>query len=203
MDIQVKIVSVIRLGTAALLLSSAFAGQPRPGDVREATGLRATQPVGFAVVQLRPSGATLSIMGLVECQEMEGLHQVAQGLHARIMTAQGELVRDFPRHFSFRVTATLRKTLIDGPDRTLKTGEEPQNLLLKLRFKLRIYDGLETEEIAPSSVTLIGVPADVNYNERIFRITFDVGSIPVTDRMILQVLSPEGEELTHFPFGLL
>ena len=186
-----------------MLLSTAFAGQPRPGDVRDTTSLRSTMPVGFAVVQLRPSGATLSIMGLVECQEMEGLHQVAQGVHARIITAQGEALREFPRHFSFRVTATLRKTLIDGPDRKVTTSEAPLELLLKLGFRLRLYDGLEMQEIEPSSVALIGVPADVNYDERVFRVSFDVGSIPVTDRMILQVLSPEGEELTHFPFGLL
>jgi hypothetical protein len=120
-----------------------------------------------------------------------------------MVTAQGEALREFPRHFSFRVTATLRKTLIDGPDRTLTTGEEPLEFLLKLGFRLKVYDGLETQELAPSSVSLIGVPADVNYDERVFRISFDVGSIPVTDRMILQVLSPDGQELTHFPFGLL
>jgi hypothetical protein len=52
-------------------------------------------------------------------------------------------------------------------------------------------------------VTLIGVPAEIAYDERVFRVSFDVGQIPVSDRVILEVTSPEGEGVTHFAFVLL
>jgi hypothetical protein len=50
---------------------------------------------------------------------------------------------------------------------------------------------------------MIGVPAEIESDERVFRVSFDVGEVPVTDRMVLEVTTPEGEDLTHFPFGLL
>ena len=50
---------------------------------------------------------------------------------------------------------------------------------------------------------MIGVPADVAYDERVYRISFSGQKIPVSDRCILEVLSPTGERLTRFHFDLL
>ena len=58
-------------------------------------------------------------------------------------------------------------------------------------------------QVAPVSVQLIGVPQDVPYDERVYRVTFDVGDLLVTDRCVLMVLSPDGERLTRFHFNLL
>jgi hypothetical protein len=170
---------------------------------RTVPGFHSTMPAGYAVVQLKPSGAMLSLMGLIECSEIEGLQQVSQGLQSKVVSTNGVTLRQFPRRFSFRVTASLRKMLIDGPDRTLTVAEDPRDLLLKLGFRLKVYDGLDMHEIAPDSVTMIGVPAEIAYDERVFRVSFDVGEVPVTDRMVLEVTTPEGEGLTHFSFGLL
>jgi len=170
---------------------------------RTTPGFHATMPAGTTVVQLKPSGAMLSLMGLIECPEIEGVQQVSKGLQAKVVSPRGDTLRQFPQHFSFRITASLRKTLIETPDHSLTTGDDPKEFLLKLGFRLKVYDGLDVHEVAPASVTLIGVPAEIAYDERIFRISFDVGQLPVTDRMILEVTSPEGEDVTHFPFGLL
>jgi hypothetical protein len=190
-------------GIAAIVLVSAVITPAGTVSFRTMPGFHATMPAGYTVVQLKPSGAMLSLLGLIECPEVEGMQQISQGLNAKVMSPQGEVLKQFPQHFSFRITASLRKTLIDGPDRTLTTEEEPKQLLLKLGFRLKIYDGLDMHEIGPESVTMIGVPADIAYDERVFRVSFDVGELPVTDRVILEVTSPEGEGLTHFPFGLL
>jgi hypothetical protein len=145
----------------------------------------------------------LSLLGLIECPEIEGLQQISQGVRAKIVTAHGVALQQFPQHFSFRITASLRKLILDAPDHSLITTDDPQDLLLKLRFRLKIYDGLNVHEVVPDSVTVIGVPAEIASDERVFRVSFDVGQIPVTDRVILEVSSPEGENITHFPFGLL
>ena len=170
---------------------------------RNAPGFHATMPAGSSVVQLKPSGAMLSVLGLIECPEIEGLQQVSQGLRAKVVTPHGVALQQFPQHFSFRITASLRKLIMDGPENTLTTADDPQAFLLKLRFRLKIYDGLDMREVGPDSVTMIGVPAEIASDERIFRVSFDVGQIPVTDRVILAITSPEGEDVTHFPFGLL
>jgi len=50
---------------------------------------------------------------------------------------------------------------------------------------------------------MIGVPADIPYDERVFRVSFDIGERPVTDRFMLEIYSPEGEQLGRFCFELL
>lgn len=166
-------------------------------------GFHSAIPAGYKVITLKPSGATLSLLGLIECPELEGAQQVSQGLRATIVSAQGVTLKEFPRNFSFRVTASLRKTVIDSADGSVISNEEPQQFLMKLWFRLKVYDGLDMHEVQPQAVTMIGVPAEIAYDERVYRVTFDVGTVPVTDRFVLEVLSPEGETLTHFSFALL
>jgi hypothetical protein len=175
-----------------------------PGASLEAyPTFRSAIPAGYEVVQLQPSGALLSLLALVECPEIEGAHRTSDGLNAEVISAGGLPLRQFPRHFSYRVTASLRKTIIDSPSFRVITQADPERVLLQLKFKLRGYNGLEAEQIPIESVSLIGVPADVPYDERVYRVSFDVGDRPVTERFVLEVLSPGGERLARFHFELL
>jgi hypothetical protein len=167
------------------------------------SGVRSNMPAGYAVMVLKPSKATLSLMGLIECPELEGAQHVAEGSHKRLVSADGETIRQFPQRFSFRITASLKKIFIEVPDSSVDIAGDPQELLLKLKFRIRAYNGLESREIEPQSIEMIGVPADVPYDERVYRINVDTGNLPITDRVIIEILSPQGELLTHFPFSLL
>jgi hypothetical protein len=173
------------------------------GQARTGPGFHSAMPAGYTVVRLQPSGATVSLLGLIECAEMEGAQQVSQGLGAKVLDAHGVPLRAYPQHVSFRITATLRKTLIDQPLDSVTIHDAPAEFLLKLGFRLKVYHGLERHELAPESVKMIGVPADVAYDERVFRVNFDLKNLPVTDRLVLEVVSPEDETITHFSFGLL
>ncbi|MBZ5490363.1 MAG: hypothetical protein LAO76_05470 [Acidobacteriia bacterium] len=167
------------------------------------SGVRSNMPAGYAVMVLKPSKATLSLMGLIECPELEGAQHVAEGSHKRLVSADGATIRQFPQRFSFRITASLKKIFIEGPDSSVDVSGAPQELLLNLKFRIRAYNGLESREIEPQSIEMIGVPADVPYDERVYRINVDTGNLPITDRVIIEILSPQGELLTHFPFSLL
>lgn len=160
-------------------------------------------PAGYSVLLLKPSHAEVSLLGLIECPQMEGVQRVSQGMNASLISAEGLPVKRFPRQLSFRVTATLRKTLLDGPTDAITTSYDPRSFILKLKFKLKIYHGLERREIFPRSVKNLGMPGDVPYDERVFRVNFDLDNVPVTDRLVLVILSPSNEVLTHFTFGLL
>jgi len=193
--------SSLRLGAAVSALAVSVlsvASQMRTGP-----GFHSAMPAGYTVVRLKPSGAVAAFIGLIECTEMEGARQVSEGLSAKVLDAHGVPLRMFPRHVSFRVTATLRKTLIDPPLDTVTINDTPAEFLLKLGFRLKVYHGLERHELAPESVTMIGVPADVAYDERVFRVSFDLDNLPITDRVVLEVVSPEDETVAHFSFGLL
>jgi hypothetical protein len=185
------------------MMVSAVLAASSVGQARTGPGFHSAMPAGYTVVRLQPSGANVSFLGLIECSEMEGAQQVSQGLTAKVLDSHGVPLRTFPRKVSFRVTATLRKTLIDPPLDSVTIGDTPAQFLLGLGFRLKVYHGLERRELAPESVEMIGVPADVPYDERVFRVSFDLKNLPVTDRLVLEVISPEEETITHFTFGLL
>lgn len=190
----VGLAAVVAFGAAAFSRSSWQENQ---------NSFRSITPAGYEVIALDPSGANVSLLALVDCPEIQGAQQVSQGEQAKIVSAGGATLTRFPRRFSFRVTATLRKTILDPPASSVTTPDDPRQFLLKLGFRLKAYDGLKVQEMAPDSVEMIGVPADVAYDERVFRVNFDVGERPITDRFVLEVFSPQGQRLARFHFELL
>ncbi|HEY7405966.1 MAG TPA: hypothetical protein VIB39_20740 [Candidatus Angelobacter sp.] len=166
-------------------------------------GLHSAMPAGYDVITLQPSGLNLSLMGLIECPELEGAQHISEGLQAKIITAAGARMNEFPHHFSFRITASLRKIILDGPASSVIIPDDPYAFLLKLRFRIKAYHGLEVREVFADSVELIGMPGDVPYDERVYRVTVDIKDAPITDRFVVDILTPEGELLTHFPFTVL
>lgn len=188
---------VFLLAMAGLQLA-ALAGPPQ----RIVPPLRSAMPAGYEVLLLKPSNSTLTLMGLIECPELEGAHRVAKGSQAHLVSADGTPIRQFPHHFSFRVTASLKKAA-DGPVTTINFPGNPNDLLLKLKFRIRIYHGLDVNELSPESVEMIGMPVDLPYDERVYRVHMNLGNFPVSDRLVLEVLTPQDEVLTHFIFGLL
>jgi hypothetical protein len=160
-------------------------------------------PAGYENFMLKPSGSMMALLGLIECPEIEGAQRISEGMAAKVLAADGTALTNFPSHFSFRITASLRKTLTILPEDSVTSTLEPEELLTHLKFRMRAYDGLRVREVESESVQIIGVPADVPYDERIYRVQFAVKGLPITDRLVLDVLTPEGTQLTHFTFALL
>jgi hypothetical protein len=193
---------IARSGVLAIVAAfglAAIAGNaPRGGS-----GMRPAMPAGYDVVILKPSGANLVLMGLIECPELEGAQSVSEGVNKKLVSADGDTIRHFPQRFSFRITASLRKMLMDRPVASVDVSDEPHELLLNLKFRIRAYSGLENHEIVPESVEMIGMPADVPYDERVYRVNLNNVNLPITGRLVVEVRTPQGELLTHFPFSPL
>ena len=184
-----------------LLIVAGFAlAAPARDALKPPPGMRSNTPAGYNVILLKPSKATLSFIGLIECPELEGAQQVSEGLRARLISADGNTIKKFPQHFSFRITASLKKLLLEGPVTSVAVPDDPQELLVHLKFRVRAYHGLEVRELAPQSIEMIGMPADVPYDERVYRININAGNLAITDRLVVEIFSPEGKLLTHFPF---
>jgi hypothetical protein len=186
-------------GILLIVAGLALVASARNGP-KSATALRSNIPVGYDVMLLKPSKATLSLIGLIECPELEGAQHVSEGSHAKLISSDGRTVKEFPQHFSFRITASIKKVFLDGPVASIELPDDPQQLLLHLKFRVRAYHGLEVREVEPQSIEMIGMPAEVPYDERVYRINIKAGNLPITDRLVVEVLSPEGKLLTHFPF---
>lgn len=193
-----RIASGFLLMLAGLALYAAACPAPKPTP-----GMHSAMPAGYEVIVLKPSKVNLSLIGLIECPEIEGAQHVAEGSHKKVVSADGETIKEFPGHFSFRITASLRKVFLDVPASSADVTDDPRELLLHLKFRIRAYNGLEVREIQPQSIEMIGMPADVPYDERVYRINVNAGKLPITDRLVVEILSPQGELLTHFPFSLL
>jgi hypothetical protein len=170
---------------------------------KQTSGLHSNMPAGYDVMVLMPSKAVLSLIGLIECPELEGAQHVAEGSHKRLVSSEGETIKEFPQRFSFRITASLRKVFLEEPKISVDVADDPQQLLLKLKFRIRAYNGLDVREIQPQSIEMIGMPADVPYDERVYRINIDAGNLPITDRLVVEIFSPQDKLLTHFPFSPL
>lgn len=183
---------------AAFGLAAIAGNAPRGGN-----GMHPTMPAGYDVVILKPSGANLALMGLIECPELEGAQSVSEGTNKKLVSADGDTIKHFPQRFSFRITASLRKMLMDRPVASVDVSDEPHELLLNLKFRIRAYNGLENHEIVPESVEMIGMPADVPYDERVYRVNVNNVNLPITARLVVEVRTPQGELLTHFPFSPL
>lgn len=199
------LLKALRSVASGLAAFAIFAGPltlARPRQESQPTFSTIT-PAGYEVITLKPSGTIVAVLGLIECPEVEGARHVAEGLQSRIISAAGTPLASFPRRFNFRVTATLRKTILDNPSRSVVTAEDPRQFILHLGFRLKVYNGLEKQELAPQSVEQAGMPDDITYDERVFRVAFDVGERRITDRFVLEVFSPEGELLARFHFELL
>jgi hypothetical protein len=186
-----------------LLIVAGFAFAAAKNSPKPMPSLRPNMPAGYDIMLLKPSKTTLSLIGLIECPELEGAQQVAEGLHKKLVSADGSTIKEFPQRFSFRITASLKKVFLDSPVTSVALPDDPQKLLLNLKFRVRAYNALQVREIVPQSIELIGMPADVPYDERVYRINIDAGKLPITDRLVVEIFSPEGELLTHFPFSVL
>ena len=160
-------------------------------------------PLGVEAFVLKPSKQLFKIHASAECPALNGVKLTRVSGDPELVDDRGERLRAFPRHMNFRVTATARvKTAPvapgDDPPYTLSNQPPLEELLRSLSFRVKIFRGIHTRTLQPTSVRMIGVPADVPYNERIYEMKFDLGEVPPDDKIVLEVLAPNGERLSKF-----
>jgi hypothetical protein len=161
-------------------------------------------PLGGLKIELKPSNRDMFILASAESPYFDGCYSRTDA--TGLFTASGKKVAFYPTHIDFRLTATaMRPKMLDidtyGALHVPET--EINDYLLHLRFDVLVFHGLQKTTIQPSSVQLIGMPADVPYDERVFRISFDSPQqISIYDRMLLEVLSPSGDRLCKFHLDL-
>src|SRR5215469_6703699 len=189
---------VSRAEVLLLLLAVALALFPASqvdasGDENDSV-IAVVLPIGMEALLPRPRGRAFII------------YASAEGIHPSLSRADAapggaEASGYFPSPLSFRVTATtLGMPSEKTPPSSFDTNMQTPELISGLRFRLRVSPGgLRTERIEPADTRQIGIPADVPYGERIYRVTFDHPPLPMTDRLVLEVMSPEGELLCKFP----
>lgn len=161
-------------------------------------------PLGSDMFVVDGKKGSVLLLASAVSPQLEGWRRINQGGSRFLYTADGQRVRTYPEHVQFRVTASAldRAPGDDYDPVTVKTSLPLNDYLLGLQFQVRIFHGLKMQVVSPAEVHMLGVPADIPYNERIYRVSFDLPQVPVQDRMVLEVLAPDGTRLSRFHYEL-
>jgi hypothetical protein len=165
--------------------------------------MKAPMPLGTNRITLRPSGQHVLLLGCLEDHRFDRLQVSRVRKSPFVIDATGDVWKNYPDALTFRITATaLGSSVVQADEDTINESTDLNSFLLGLRFRLKSFHGLHVKLVQPTSVRLIGVPADVPYQERVYRVAFDTGDFPVDDRLVMEVLSPKGQLLTRFHLEL-
>ncbi len=160
-------------------------------------------PLGAEQINLKPSGRRFLLLGCIEDQRFNRLQVSRVQNSPFVIDAAGQVWTNYPDEITFRVTATaIDSGVMQVDSDNINESGDLNSFLLGLHFRLRSFRGLHMTELHPSSVKLIGVPADVPYEERVYRVSFNTGKFPVDDRLVMEVLSPKGQLLSRFHLEL-
>ncbi len=160
-------------------------------------------PLGAENLAVDGWNVPLTVLALASNPQFEGWRRQTVNTRFALLDAGGAPVRYFPETVDFRVTVSTRLKLDNDPPLfPLHTNLSPDAYPLNLHFQLKIFHGLRQSVLAPQTVELIGVPADIPYPDRIYHLSFALPHVPTTDRIVLEVLSPEGERICKFHLDL-
>jgi hypothetical protein len=154
-------------------------------------------------VKLSKTGETLNFLATWIAPELKNYERVSDGSRRYIRTTDGQRVRQYPEKMTLRVSVGNKSKVEGTKPLELDTTYSAQELAKNLHFRLRVYDGLEYRQIEPASAKIIGVPADVPYDERIYLVEFLLDKIPVENRLMIEVLDPQNTRVTRFSISML
>ena len=185
-----------------LALSSGAAGQS-PALPNVAFEFQSVVPLGVETFKLEAAAQTINLLASAESHFFNGVRLLGHGPERVVIAADGSPIRLYPQNITFRVTASARGQALDQKPVPVETTTDLNRYLLSLHFRLKIFRGLEYRQVEPTRTELVGVPADVPYDERIYRLLFKVGEVAVDERILLEVYDDSGERLTRFHLELM
>lgn len=178
------------------------------GEENEATNTvlvyRSPLPLGAQGFELRPANRIFFLLASAEVPLLDNLRITRASAGGSVVAADGTPLNSYPAEVDFRVTASASDSvMITSQLDPVEYNGDVGSFLLGLRFRLKVYRALKFHIVEPSRVSLIGVPSDLPYDERVYRVSFDTENIPCDARLVLEVLTPSGDRLGRFHLELL
>lgn len=186
---------------AAFALSAALSASAQLRGTPVSTNGRI--PLGIETFRVQPAKQDFYLMASAENPAFVGLRRVTEREKLHLISRDGKIVSAYPERVQFRLTASSREKILEDHPFGTSTDMPLDELFVKLRFRLKIFHGLEYRYVDPAFVDDVGVPRSLPYNERIYRIGFNMGHVPIEDRVVMEVFSPTGERLCKFHLDLL
>ncbi|HUQ50381.1 MAG TPA: hypothetical protein VM056_06680 [Terriglobales bacterium] len=191
----------LRPAAAGLLLVLVLTAS---GQKRQESIFRTITPMGGDTVQLMPAKARLQILASMESKELEGVRQIRDGADEFLRGPDGRAFMWYPKDLKFRFTIGSSMVSVEKNPIHFETADAVNDFQATLRFQLKIFTGLKSEVLAPVETKMIGVPASVPYDQRIYSVRFQLpNELPARERMRLEVLDRYGNLVTKFQVQLL
>jgi hypothetical protein len=165
--------------------------------------LHAAMPLGGDSMLLQPSNQRLNMLATVEAKDFDNIKLSGNGRSRKVTDLNGNPVSSYPRELTFRFTIGSRTIKQETSAYTVDTPLSLDRFQSNLHFRLKVFRGIEVQNFDPAEAKIVGIPPEVPSNERIYRITFSLPEIPVSDRMMLEVLDEAGTRVAKFHLQLM
>ena len=165
--------------------------------------LRSRVPLGTDALLLQPSHRVVAFLASAEAPGFAGWTLRLQDKRPVLLDSSGQPVQTLPRSITFRVTASARQTLADSNPMPFDYSKSLDDFLLDMHFSVQIFRGMEMRSLTPTRQWMIGIPAEESSDERIYRVSFDLGDVRPDDRIVLLVTDASGTRLTKFHLEFL
>jgi hypothetical protein len=188
------------LGIVSLVLAVPSMAAPRRRALYNMSG---RIPLGVESLRAQPARVPFYLMASADNPAFIGMYR-AKDKNGRkaLFNADNTKVKFYPRHVTFRIMATARGKLYDDPPFDVHEGVKLDRLFTHIHFRLKVFHGLFYQYIQPTSVKEVGMPESIDYNERVYRIVFDLNKLPISDRVVIEVIQPDGSRLCKFHLDL-
>ena len=160
-------------------------------------------PLGTDALLLQPVHRVIQMLASAEAPAFAGWTLGVQGKGPVLLDSSGHTVRALPSTVTFRITASARGALLDSSPMPVDSDESLDEFLLDMHFTVQVFRGMEMRTVSPTRQWLIGIPADETSDERIYRVSFDLGDVRPDDRIVLLVTDGTGKRLSKFHLEFL
>lgn len=158
----------------------------------------AVMPLGSDSMLLQPAKQRLNMLLSLECPELEKVVVKGDGKNKTVYYSDGSPLKYYPSDLSFRFTIGSRTASDEPSPYDVDTKDNVDHFQSNLHFRLKVFHGIEAKTYEPVEARMIGVPANVPYDERIYHLNFKLKEVPVRDRMMLEILDESGNRVAKF-----
>ena len=160
-------------------------------------------PLGSDALLLQPAHRPIQILATAEAPQFEGWRLESRQGSPVLLDVSGKPVQELPRIINFRVTVSARDKIIDSNPLPIESSKDLNDFLLDIHFRLQIFRGMEMRELQSVATKMIGIPSDEPADERIYRVSFDIGNAKPDDRIVLLIIDGSGDRLSKFHLEFL
>ena len=159
-------------------------------------------PLGVESLQFSKSKQLLNLMASAYSPEFEDFRRVESSARSLLVQKAKQKDSYYPSQITFRVSALTGESAFEDDPLPLARPADVNDYLTHLQFRLKVFSGLSYFYLQPVSVEMIGMPAEVPYDERIYLADFKLNGVPASDRIVLEVLDPNGTRVSRFHLEL-